>query len=73
MKHRLPSPISIDLSVLALPIELPYQGDATIYDSSGATGSIANGAVQPGDAIYDDATATGSNTGTTMPADVIYD
>lgn len=53
-------------------VELPYQGDATIYDSSGATGSIANGLVQPGDTVYDTTSATGSIAGTTMPPDVTY-
>ena len=49
-------------------VELPYQGDATIYDSGGATGSIANGLVQPGDTVYDTSSATGSmNGGTVMP------
>lgn len=46
--------------------DLPYVGDATIYDSTGATGAIGSGQVQAGDAIYDSADATGSVTGATI-------
>lgn len=53
--------------------DLPYQGDATVYDSAGATGSIAGGTVLAGDTAYDSAGATGSiGSSTTMPADVTY-
>lgn len=50
----------------ALPEDLPYQGDATIYDSAGATGAIGSGTVQTGDTIYDNSGATGSVSGATI-------
>lgn len=37
----------------APPVDLPYQGDTTIYDSSSPTGSITGGTVLPAETIYD--------------------
>lgn len=33
-------------------VDLPYQGDATIYDNFSATGSISGGTVLPSDVSY---------------------
>ena len=67
MKQRLPVSIPADLSVLAVVGGADtYQGDTTIYDSAGATGTITGGMVQSGDTIYDSAGATGSVSGATL-------
>lgn len=53
------------------PAELPYQGDAYYYDSSGGIGSVSGGSVQPGP---NQGSPTGSITGgTVLPAETIYD
>lgn len=55
-------------------VQLPYQGDATIYDSAGATGSITGGTILATGTIYDSAGATGSTSGSTiMPSETNYD
>lgn len=51
MKHRLPAPIPVDLSVgtgVIPPPDLPFEGDAYRYDNAGGTGSIAGSTVQAG-------------------------
>lgn len=72
MKHRLPTRIAVDLSVTT-SADIPYQGDATVYDQLGATGSVGAGAAQAGETIYDHASATGSITGATvLPSETTY-
>lgn len=57
----------------ALPDDLPYQGDTTIYDSAGATGSISGGTLLDAGTIYDSTSAMGSVTGgTVMPSETNY-
>lgn len=52
--------------------ELPYVGEATIYDGAGATGSISGGTLIGAGAIYDQSGATGSISGATvMPAESV--
>ena len=58
----------------APPEELPYQGDATMYDSAGATGAIGSGQVAAAATIYDQAGATGrTSSGAVQAGDTIYD
>lgn len=54
--------------------ELPYQGDAYIYDASGGTGSINGSTVQAGEHAYDSAGGTGSiSDGTVQTSEYAYD
>lgn len=71
MKHRLPAPIPVDLSVSASAAELPFQGAAYRYDSAGGTGPISGGTVLSGP---NQGSPTGSVTGgTILPVDTRYD
>ena len=53
---------------------LPYQGDATIYDSAGSTGAVASGTVQADATIVAAMGATGAAAaGAAQPSDGHYD
>lgn len=61
-------PFTLGISADAVT-DLPYQGDAYYYDTSGATGSVTGGTVQPGP-IQDSPIGSISG-GTVLPPETI--
>ena len=52
MKQPLPMQLPIDLSV-GIGAPAAFVSDATVYDASGATGSVSGGVVVNGEYQYD--------------------
>jgi len=86
---RIPFQLGLDTGVTPPVVELPYQGDAYMYDQAGATGTVTGGTILDGP---NQSSATGTVTGgsiqpgpnqnsptgtitggTTLPPDQIYD
>jgi len=68
---RIPFQLGLDTGVTPPPADLPYQGDAYIYDSAGATGSVTGGTILDGP---DQNSPTGSvSGGTIIEGDYRYD
>ena len=86
---RIPFQLGLDTGVAPPVVELPYQGDAYIYDSAGATGTVTGGTIldgpnqsSPTGSVTggtiqpgpNQSSATGSiSGGTVLPSDTIYD
>jgi hypothetical protein len=68
---RIPFQLGVEVTPTPPPVELPYQGDAYIYDSAGAIGSVTGGTILNGP---NQNSATGSiSGGTVVENDYRYD
>jgi hypothetical protein len=68
---RIPFQLGVDVAPTPPVTALPYQGDAYIYDSAGATGSVTGGTILDGP---NQGSATGAiSGGTVIENDYRYD
>jgi hypothetical protein len=66
---RIPFQLGVDVAPAPPVVELPYQGDAYIYDMASGTGSVTGGTILDGP---EQNSATGSiSGGTVLPPETI--
>lgn len=68
---RIPFQLGISAGIIPPPVDVPYQGDAYIYDMASGTGSIVGGTILDGP-TQDSPTGSISG-GTVIDSEYIYD